>query len=264
MRVLVTSDDGADEAGTLQLAEAAAEVASEVILCAPVPPCLGGIGTSTQPSGDLVVYRWPDGERRIYPTLGTPALSVVFGCSPLAESIPDVVAAGINYGPNVGRVTLHSGTVGGAVLTALSLGKPALGLNIDDTYSTDREDWPPHWDTAALLAKVMLPWLLRRPEAVGINVNIPNVPRPEIRGLRATEIATTGEIFELTDPHPVSGAHYRLGYDTSVVAADTDVGVLSQGCITVVSVGGDRAVAEEAAEHARRQTGLTRDDGASS
>jgi 5'-nucleotidase len=86
---------------------------------------------------------------------------------------------------------------------------------------------PAHWETAATTAAALLPWMEHiKPPSV-LNVNVPNLPRHEVRGAQAAPLADAGtvqtsvieesdsETLELTlpSPRPVS-----VGSDSHALA----------------------------------------------
>src|SRR3954452_13198495 len=99
---------------------------------------------------------------------GPPALPVMAARLGAFGDPPELVVSGINPGPNTGRSTLHSGTVG-AVLTGGNFGVSgiAVSIGIGDEY---------HWDTAGALTVAALEWLVDAPVKTLLNLNVPNVP----------------------------------------------------------------------------------------
>jgi len=211
MRVLVTNDDGVLAPGLAALALAVESEGHDVVVAAPSGEC-SGAGAALGPlhltsriafssvnlSGlEHVVVRAVD---------GPPALAVLSACLGGFGAPPDAVVSGINAGANTGRAVLHSGTVG-AALTAANFGRPAMAVSL-------ALGSPPRWETAATVAASVLPWLHRlKPPAV-LNVNVPNLARSDVRGVRAAPLADAGtvqtavveeadsETLELTLPSP--------------------------------------------------------------
>jgi 5'-nucleotidase len=147
----------------------------------------------------------------------TPALLVKAACLGVIGRPPEVVVAGVNYGPNVGRDILHSGTVG-AILAAANLGVSALALSLDDVYSTGgQEDGLMHWQTASALAVPLIDWLIRNPRPTALSVNVPNRPASAVAGVRAARLAQAGVRADHLGPLP----------------EETDVALLAGGYVTV-------------------------------
>ncbi|MGQ0577058.1 MAG: 5'/3'-nucleotidase SurE [Pseudonocardia sp.] len=178
--ILVTGDDGADAEGLHTLAAAVADAGWEHIVFGNEVGWSAAGASLAVPAGRPAVTEHAG--RRWRFTDSPPALMVAAACSGVgAAARPDGVLVGVNTGPNVGRMALHSGTVGGA-LTAVSLGIPAVAVSCDDVYSTGGiEDGTWHHAAAAALAVALLRRLLHRGAVLALNVNVPNLP-PESHG----------------------------------------------------------------------------------
>ena len=191
MRILVTNDDGIDSPGLRPLAAAVASTGHEVVVAAPQRD-MSGQGAAI---GRLHVDRHIDVEERELPGLagvrahavdGPPALCVIAGNLGAFGPRPDVIVSGINPGPNTGGAVLHSGTVG-AALTAANFG--ASGLAVSMAVGE-----PMHWETAAALAVPALEWLIEQPARTVVNLNAPNLPIEEVRGVEWGELALFGSV----------------------------------------------------------------------
>jgi 5'-nucleotidase len=144
---------------------------------------------------------------------------------------PDIVLSGINQGPNTGQAVLHSGTVG-AALTAQTHGIPALAVSLASAR-------PTHWDTAATAATRALDWFLRHAgRPVVANVNVPDRPAGELRGLRAARLAPFGAV-QATIGHPGSGfIPVTFSEPEDEPAENTDLALVRQGWATVTTLRG--------------------------
>jgi 5'/3'-nucleotidase len=198
VRVLITNDDGVEAPGLHALAEAVHAAGHDVIVIAPSGERSGSgaaIGRLHR-AGPLacteVTWAALPGVS-VYALDAPPAAAVYAGVLGAFGAPPDAVASGINPGANYGHLVLHSGTVG-AALTAAAVGIPAVAVSIGwgDTQ---------HWDTAASLAPAALDWLatVRTPRVV--NINVPNVPRAELRGVREAVLAPFDERWK-AESHP--------------------------------------------------------------
>lgn len=173
IRVLVTNDDGIDAPGIHTLATAAARAGAEVVVVAPLDnrsgasAAIGPIGQRLAAPGDR--ERWRGIE--VHTIDAPPAAAVLAAVSGEGFGAPpQAVLSGVNHGLNIGRVVLHSGTVG-AALTAASMGIPGVAASIDPT-----DDAP--WDVAARQATDLLSRLCGagRP-AIAVNLNVPATVR---------------------------------------------------------------------------------------
>jgi 5'-nucleotidase len=190
-RTLITNDDGIDSPGIRVLARAAREAGLDVVIAAPSWDSSGSAAslTAVEENGRfLVESRTLDGMPDIpaYAVEGAPAFIVRAGVRGAFGPPPDLVLSGINLGVNTGYAVLHSGTVG-AVLTAATqrCRGMAVSLVVGD---------PLHWDTAGALAQRLVPWLLDTEPGTVLNLNVPNLPLAEVRGLQRARLSATGTV----------------------------------------------------------------------
>ncbi|WP_241386539.1 5'/3'-nucleotidase SurE [Rhodococcus sp. CH91] len=192
MRALIVNDDGIDSPGLALLARVAVEAGLDVQVAAPHVERSGASAslTALQDEGKLLLNRRPLDdlpEVESYAVEASPALITFLASYRAFGPEPDIVLSGINLGPNTGHAILHSGTVG-AALTAASHGARAVALSLNGTE-------PSQWETAELVARRALDWALEnsRPGTV-LNVNIPDIPAHELRGLRSAPLAEFGAV----------------------------------------------------------------------
>lgn len=187
MRILVTNDDGIYSEGLWALARAVAP-AGEVVVAAPDRE-QSAVGTSVTLHHLIRVREVepPPGAGPVaeaYAIEGTPADSVILALGHLLKQKPDLLVSGINQGANLGNDVLISGTVG-AALQGYFLGIPSLAFSVTALEEVRYE------------AAVKLAGLLARKFAEGaldsqpilLNVNLPNLPPDEIKGIRLTRLA---------------------------------------------------------------------------
>lgn len=181
MYVLLTNDDGIDSDGLIALRRALEQV-TEVAVFAP-DRNWSAAGHSRSFHGPLTVREvpFPDGTSALTSD-GTPADCVALALMGLVPRRPDLVVSGINRGPNVGSDVTYSGTVA-AAMEAVLFGVPGVAISLD-AY----EDWD--FAYAAAFAARLVPEVIRRelPEGVLLNVNVPNRPAGEIRGVAMTRL----------------------------------------------------------------------------
>jgi 5'-nucleotidase len=240
LRCLVTNDDGIGSEGLRRLALAALDAGLEVVVAGPLHDVSGASAsiTAVEEGGRFVV------ERRTLPGLeacdvfgvgGLPAFIALTGARGAFGPPPDIVLSGINNGPNTGHAVLHSGTVG-AALTGSTHGCRAMAVSI----TAGRE---PHWETAAEVARRVLPWLMEAPAGTVLNVNAPNVPLAELRGLKQAGLANLGAVQ--TNVEETGEGYVKIC--VSEIEADyepgTDAALLADGYATVTPL---RAVCEAA------------------
>ena len=189
MRALITNDDGVESAGIRTLAAAAAETGLDVLVAAPSWDSSGASAslTSVEEGGRFLVHDVDvDGVGRGIGVEAAPAFIARAAVHEAFGPAPDLVLSGINHGLNCGHAVLHSGTVG-AASTAFTYGTPAIAFSVE---SGDRV----HWETAALVVRSVLEWFLEQQQLLLLNVNVPNVGRDELRGLRPAMLASFGAV----------------------------------------------------------------------
>ena len=121
------------------------------------------------------------GERR-WAVTGTPADCAYLALHQVLPVRPDVVVSGINHGSYLGNDVLYSGTVAAAVEACMQ-GFPAVAVSLHRT-----PDQPfTHFDTAAAVAMEVVQGVIEHgiPARVCLNINVPDVPMAELRGIRA-------------------------------------------------------------------------------
>lgn len=167
---------------------------------------------------------------------GTPALAVMLACLGGFGEPPELVVSGINPGANTGRAILHSGTVG-AALTAANLGVSGLAVSI-------RAGEPFHWATACDLATMTLPWLRRAPRGTVLNLNVPNLPRQELGGVRPARLAPFGTVRAALGGDGGGRLQVEMRATDAELGPDTDTALVAAGVVAVTAVTGIRAVGE--------------------
>ncbi len=212
--VLLTNDDGIFAEGLYQLFLAIREVA-DVAVVAPDSE-KSAVGHAITIADPLRVTRFHrDGEFFGYAVNGTPADCVKLAFYALLDRKPDAVISGINLGSNTGINVIYSGTVSAAT-EANILGLPSFAISL--ATFTD-----PIFKPAANFAARLLPMILEHPlpNRTFLNVNVPNVPEEEIRGVRITRqgMAMFDDSYEVRRD-PRNRVYYWL--TGSKVDLDTD------------------------------------------
>ncbi|MDF2691183.1 MAG: acid phosphatase [Gammaproteobacteria bacterium] len=176
MHILVTNDDGVFAPGIMALAKALAEFC-KVTVIAP-DQNRSGVSSAISLETPLRVQETPTGW---YQLNGTPADCVKLALSGFMNEEPDMVVSGINAGANLGDDVIYSGTVGGAI-EGRFLGLPSIAISCIGHHGKM------YYDTSAKVACDLVKKLMRSPMEPGIilNVNVPNVPMEEIKGMKVT------------------------------------------------------------------------------
>ncbi len=177
MRILVSNDDGYLAPGLAALVERMRAL-GEVFVIAPEQNHSGASSSLTL-NRPLTVTEATNGFRFVN---GTPTDCVHVALTGLLEMQPDLVVSGINDGQNMGDDTIYSGTVAAAI-EAYLFGVPAIAFSqIDKGYK--------NLESAADVAADLVARLAQRPlpATMLLNVNIPNLPRQQLRGLQVTRL----------------------------------------------------------------------------
>lgn len=234
MRALITNDDGVDTIGIQTLARVAVAKGLQVSVAAPHQERSGSSAalSALEEDGRLVVERRNLAGLEDVTALAvhaTPALIVFTAVRGAFGDPPDVVLSGVNHGPNTGMAVLHSGTVG-AGLTACSQGRPALAVSLATASAT-------RWDTAGLAASRALDWFVEHAsEPYVLNVNVPDVPPEQLRGLRQAQLASFGAVQANIGERNRGYVTMRFEEIEDEPAPDTDVALLRQGWATATAL----------------------------
>ena len=234
LRALITNDDGIDSPGLWALATAARDAGFDVVVAAPHVDA-SGVGAS------VVSVR--DGNRtRVHPrespdgipawaVEGHPAWIVHAACRGWFDPVPDVVLSGINVGANVGRMVLHSGTVG-AALTASLYGCRALAVSLDTGWQPPEH---PHWEAARHVLPGVLDLLPAAPEGTVLSLNVPDRPVAELGELREATLVPFGAV-QIRMEERDGTLHATLADPTEQPGPGTDVALLAQGHPTITGL----------------------------
>src|ERR1700737_2847245 len=171
MRILVSNDDGVEAAGLRALAEGLLEL-DEVAGCAP-----DGEQSTTRRSISLhrplrieQLPAWgPDGQIERWSVDGTPTDAVYIGLNQVLKGrAPDLVASGINRGPNLANDVHYSGTVAAAMEGCVG-GVASFAIS-----QVKSRDYSYAAKFAAALARQIIEHGL--PPGTLLNVNVPPAP----------------------------------------------------------------------------------------
>jgi len=123
-----------------------------------------------------------------YVCFGTPADCVVVGSYEIFKALPDLVVSGINRGANAGDDITYSGTIA-AANESLLVGVPAIAVSLAITWPISDDE--PQWETAARCAVELAAKAhsFDLPATTLLNLNVPNVEPPLLRGVLFTSQA---------------------------------------------------------------------------
>lgn len=179
MNILISNDDGVYAPGLAALADALQEIA-DVVVVAP-DRNRSGASNSLTLSSPLRVKKLPNGFLSVE---GTPTDCVHLALTGLLHEKPDLVVAGINAGANLGDDVLYSGTVAAAT-EGRFLGLPAIAVSLVGLEFK-------HYNTAATVTKQLVQRIheLSLPAQTILNVNVPDAPLSDLKGLEVTRLGT--------------------------------------------------------------------------
>ena len=233
MKILLSNDDGIHAPG-IQVLHKALTGIGELHVVAPDTErsATGHAITIFDPIRTMPVEK--DGRHFGIAVDGTPADCVKLAVSFLhKDNPPDLVVSGINFGSNTGISVLYSGTVS-AASEATVLGTPAIAFSLC-TYGE------PHWETAAHVATEAVKNYIKAPLPPGIllNVNIPNIPLNELKGMKAACMGRSRFIERFTEHRdPRGNRYYWMDGDLDLLDdhEKTDVRIVESGYVSLTPI----------------------------
>ncbi len=179
MRILLSNDDGFLAPGLGFLAKTLKEIAEITV----VAPDRNRSGASNSLTLDNPL-RTSTSENGFISVNGTPTDCVHLAVTGLLNEMPDMVVSGINEGSNLSDDVLYSGTVAAAT-EGRFLGLPSIAVSLAGPKCQ-------YYATAAEIAKMLVLNLNKDPlpKDTILNVNVPDLPLAEIRGIQVTRLGT--------------------------------------------------------------------------
>lgn len=233
--IFLTNDDSYRSKGF----EAAIEVArhfGRVIAIAPEAP-QSGMSQAITIYNPLRLRKVRDEEGvTVYALNGTPVdcVKMAFDYLLTNEKV-DLAISGINHGSNAAINVLYSGTMGAAI-EASFYNIPSIGLSLTD-HDPDAD-----FEGAVKYGVEIVGKVLEKGVSLPccLNVNVPNIPLAEIKGVRISR-QTRGfwreEFFLRTDPHGREYFWLTGGFQNAEPAAEeSDEWALANGYVAVVPI----------------------------
>jgi len=252
--ILVTNDDGLEAGGLLALKNALSAV-GRVTVMAPDHnwSASGHVKTLHKPLRVNEV-RLADGTPA-FATSGAPSDCVALACLGFIQEPMDLVVSGINQGYNLGHDVTYSGTFTAAMEWVIS-GIPSIAVSLATWVREPGNPeasvisgipsiavslgWRPEMDyeCAARFAARLAPRVLEAglPPYTLLNVNVPNLPQDQIKGVRITRQGLRkyrDELVKRLDPR--GRPYYWIAGEPSseMEEEDTDVWAVENGYISV-------------------------------
>ena len=231
MKILVTNDDGVHADGLWALVRELKKIA-EVAVISPdgERSAIGTAVTLFEPLHASEV-RPPEEGVITYAIDGSPSDCVILGLGKLISEKVDMVVSGINPGLNLGEDVYISGTVG-AAMQGYFRGLPALAVSAAPGSAASLNIAA---RTAAALVKKMA---ADNPARVFLNMNVPDLPLEEIRGVKITRLARSSHINSVAEENNEKYKQYRLVRERVAESGSdgTDIQAIMQGYISITAL----------------------------
>ena len=233
MHILVTNDDGVQAPGLLALAQAMKKI-GKVTVFAP--------DRNWSASGHVKTMDRPLRVRDTILADGTPAFTsdgapsdcVALPLLGLIDDKVDIVVSGINPNANLGHDVTYSGTVT-AAMEAVITGVPGVAVSLD---SPENHKGKLDYSVAASVARHVVKRVIKEglPKGVVLNVNVPYLHEPDLKGYMVTRQGLRlyrDELDRRLDPR--GRPYYWIGGQapTGVDEPGTDFGALRAGYVSV-------------------------------
>jgi 5'-nucleotidase len=182
--ILVSNDDGIEAPGLQRLVEELKTFAN-VYVCAPYRQ-QSAVGHSITIFYPLRAYEhYKDGGIFGMAVEGTPADAVKIGVMVFYKDVKfDMVVSGINHGANTAINIIYSGTVSAATEGTI-LGIPSIAFSLTTFKKVDFKT--PAKIAAKIIKSIWENGTIKIHKGTLLNVNIPNVPEDEIKGVIVTK-----------------------------------------------------------------------------
>lgn len=233
MAFLLSNDDGAHAPGLAQLAQSLMDAGYEYHVIAPDRDRSGVSNSLTLDRPLHPLYL----ENGFIAINGTPTDCVHLGLNALyrgEEYSLERVIAGINSGANLGDDVIYSGTVA-AAMEGRFLNKPPIAISLVGKK---------HFITAAKVLVDLLPEIeaLSLPARTIININVPDVPYEELKGI---EITRLGHRERSDNPVLTTNPRGKECYWISAAGEGADAGegtdfhAIEQGKVSITPIQAD-------------------------
>lgn len=234
INILLTNDDGINAKGLWALVTMLRPY-GKITVVAPMHP-QSGMSSAITINLPLRLIKHANDEGVVsYCCTGTPVDCVKIAMSQLfTNRLPDLLVSGINHGANTSAALIYSGTLGAAAEGAL-YGIPSMGFSLATPHNPDADFWGSIYFGRAIMEQYLRHPL--SPEAY-LNINIPDLPFEEIKGIRwcrQGKGAWIKEFDKRIDPHGypyywLTGTYRNDEPD----AQDTDQNLVNNGYVSIV------------------------------
>lgn len=233
MRILICNDDGIHAPGIAALHGAVKEFGELHVIAPDAERSAAGHAiTLADPIKSTPVNK--NGDFFGYGIGGTPADCIKLAvCAVMKDAPPDLVLSGINLGSNTGISVIYSGTVSAAT-EGVVLGIPGIAFSLC-TYAD------PEWETAARIAKELTKKVIENPMPpnVLLNINIPNLPYNQLKGIKITRMGRSRFIEKFHKRlDPRGRTYYWLDGELEVhdEGDDIDIHAVRDGFVSITPI----------------------------
>jgi len=231
--ILITNDDGIYARGILSLIEVMKNFGNVVVVAPDKPQ--SGMGHAITVGRILRLNKLENFYGvEAYACSGTPVDCVKIAIYHVMKQRPDLIVSGINHGANNSINVIYSGTMSAAVEGAVE-DIPAIGFSLLD-HSRDA-DFEASKQIVATVVREALQQKMTSHTC--LNVNIPNVPFKEIKGIRICRQAHAfwDDAFE-SRKDPFGHEYFWMTgeFRNEDKGEDTDVWALDNNYVSVVPV----------------------------
>lgn len=232
--ILVCNDDGITAPGIAATVEVMSTFGKVVVIAPDSPQSGMGHAITINMPLRMIKNNQFGNEIESYQCSGTPADCIKLAVDKILHRKPDLLVSGINHGSNSSINVIYSGTMSAAMEGAIE-GIPSLGFSLLD-FS---------WDADFGASKVYMEMIIRNvfhhgmPKNTLLNVNIPNVPKDQIKGVKVCRQARAKWVEEFDhrqDPHG-RDYYWLTGKFTNMdKGEDTDEWALENNFVSIVPV----------------------------
>jgi len=234
VQILVSNDDGIFSKGIVALSEALIEFGAVTVVAPNRERSAASHSLTLDRPLRTTEVEFPVAVKKAISVNGTPSDCVKLGLSSLLDSPADLIVAGINRGANMNVDVFYSGTIAAAFEGVLS-GIPAIAFSLAH-FAPDSD-----FSVARGWARTCVERILASGTESGFvyNVNIPYLPKDQIKGLRVTHLASVRyrDSYELR--HDPSGKPYYWIRGEQVILdqdPDSDIMAVRQGYVSLTPI----------------------------
>ncbi|MBX3051052.1 MAG: 5'/3'-nucleotidase SurE [Caldilineaceae bacterium] len=239
--ILVTNDDGVNASGIQALAAALDAVGTVTVIAPERNWSAAGHPKTLHKPLRMSEVVWPDG-RTAYASSGAPSDCVALGLLGAVDVTFDLVVSGINSAYNLSTDVFYSGTVAGAMESIIN-GVPALAVSLGGPESGSARPDVVEAGAAEIAAEIAAQAIANGlPAYTLLNINLPRLPRGELRGVQTTHLGQRiyrDVLVKRMDPWGRPYFWFGGEIPTGIPADGSDIGAVENGYVSVTPLGID-------------------------